>query len=140
MKIELSNALGRVFLTIAYDAENHWVHNNWLGYQTLETVMQGANVCIDILEKYKCPYLLNDNRLVAGPWHQAAEWIAQDWTPRAIATGLIYFAHVVSPEYLARLSAENLNNKISGSFNMQIFVDYEDAKNWLLQAQRGTPA
>ncbi len=95
--------------------------------------MQGANACLEVIQRYKCRCLLNDNRLVTGPWNHATDWIARDWTPRAIAMGLTHFAHVVSPESLARLSAEEMHVKISNNFQMQIFYDYEAAKEWLLQ-------
>ncbi len=136
MKQELKNSLNHNFLTITYDAENCWVYNNWYGSQTLESVMQGAEACLKVLADHKCAYLLNDNRLVAGPWSQATEWIVTDWTPRAVATGLTHFAHVISPESLARLSAENMHHRIRGAFQMQIFEEAYKAEEWLKQARQ----
>lgn len=133
MKKELANAFGNIFLTIDYDAAHRWVYNDWQGYQTLESVMQGANSCLEVIQKFHCSRLLNDNRQVLGPWEHATDWIAQDWTPRAIALGLTHFAHVVSPESMARLSAEHMHVKISNSFQMQIFDDYQQAADWLTQ-------
>ncbi|RDC58821.1 hypothetical protein [Adhaeribacter pallidiroseus] len=57
MKIELPNAFGNIFISISYDAPNGWVYNNWQGYQTLESVMQGANACLEIIQKYNCSRL-----------------------------------------------------------------------------------
>ena len=136
MKKELKNEAGQIFLTIEFDALNQWVYANWSGYQTRASIRQGADTYLEILVQYNCPYLLNDNRLVAGPWSQVTEWITQDWAPRAIAQGLTHFAHVISPESLARLSAENLQHSISSSFQMQIFENPEKAKEWLRQAQK----
>jgi hypothetical protein len=136
MKKEISNAFGNVFLTIEYDAVNHWVENTWLGYQTTESIIKGANACIEEIEAHQCAYLLNDNQQVLGPWDHATDWIAEDWTPRAIAAGLTHFAHVVSPESLAALSAETMQVKVSGSFNMQTFDNQEEAKAWLKEAQK----
>ncbi|WP_146153504.1 hypothetical protein [Adhaeribacter arboris] len=131
MKREITNAFGKNFLTISYDARHQWVYNDWQGYQTLESVIQGANACLEVIQQVKCPRLLNDNRQVLGPWEHATDWIAQDWTPRAIALGLTQFAHVVSPESMARLSAEQMYVKINNSFRMQIFDDYQQAAEWL---------
>lgn len=97
--------------------------------------MQGANACLEVIERFKSSSLLNDNRLVIGPWNHATDWIAQDWTPRAMRLGLTHFAHVVSPESLARLSAEEMHVKISHYFQMRIFDDYEAAREWLLHHQ-----
>lgn len=132
---EISNVFGKVFLTIEYNAANNWVVNTWLGYQTPESIVKGANACIEVIKKYNCPYLLNDNEQVVGPWDHATDWIAEDWTPRAIAAGLTHFAHIASPESLAASSAEMMGQKISGSFNMQTFSNQEDAKAWLSAAQ-----
>ncbi|MFC5269268.1 hypothetical protein [Adhaeribacter terreus] len=136
MKKEISNAFGKVFLTIEYQQEKNWVENTWLGYQTTESIMKGANVCIEELKANHCAYLLNDNQQVVGPWDHATDWIAQDWTPRAIAAGLTHFAHVVSPESLAAMSAEMMQTKIEGSFNMKAFDNQEEAKAWLMAAQK----
>lgn len=131
MKREISNAFGKIFLTVEYDAAHGLVYNNWMGYQTLESIILGANACLEVLGHFKCPYLLNDNRLVVGPWDHATDWIASDWTPRAIAAGLTHFAHVVSPESFAALSAEAMSAKTSGSFHMRIFGDFGEAREWL---------
>jgi hypothetical protein len=44
-------------------------------------------------------------------------------------------AHVISPEALARLSAENMSKRVSSSFQMQIFADAQMAKEWLREVQ-----
>ena len=135
MKRELKNASGQIFLTIELDNQGRWIHANWFGYQTRVSIRQGADTYLEILAASKCPYLLNDNRLVAGPWSQMTDWIAQDWAPRAIAQGLTHFAHVISPESLARLSAQNLQYRIGSSFQMEIFEQAEKAQAWLQQAR-----
>ncbi|WP_192823623.1 STAS/SEC14 domain-containing protein [Rufibacter sp. LB8] len=130
MKKELKNALGRTYLSIEYDAQTHTVTNNWVGYQTFESVVAGANECAQVLGQFNCPKLLNDNRQVSGPWNHAVEWIATDWTPRAIANGLRCFAHVVHPDSLAGISSEEMQQSVSG-FQMQIFGEIEEARKWL---------
>lgn len=135
MKKEVHNAFGKIFLTITYDSHHRWVCNDWQGYQTLESVMQGANACLEVIQSSRSSALLNDNRQVFGPWGHATDWIAQDWTPRAIALGLTHFAHVVSPESLSRLSAEEMSTKIGNFFHMKIFDDYQEAQEWLTQNQ-----
>ncbi|GAA4315047.1 STAS/SEC14 domain-containing protein [Nibribacter koreensis] len=130
MKKELTNSLGRVFLTIEYSEKNNWVYNNWIGYQSYESIVSGANACIKVLNQHHCSFLLNDNRQIIGPWNHAVEWIATDWTPRAIAAGLRYFAHVVDKDSLAKLSSEEMKQSADG-FEMQIFGDIDEATAWL---------
>jgi hypothetical protein len=135
MKKEVKNPFGKVSLTTEYDAVNNWVYNNWQGYQTKDSVMAGANLCLEVLAPTRCPYLLNDNTLVTGPWDHAVDWIAQDWTPRAIAGGLTHFAHVVSPESFAALSGELMHSRIGNHFQMRIFGSIGAAQQWLREAQ-----
>lgn len=136
MKKDLTNAFGKTFLTIEFDKQNNFFYNNWQGYQSLDGVMQGANAYLEHMAKRPCPWLLNDNTNVTGPWDHAVEWIAQDWTPRAIAQGLTHFAHVVSPESFAALSAEAMSASVGTSFYMRIFGSVNDAREWLAEAQR----
>ncbi|GAA3994836.1 hypothetical protein GCM10022408_01560 [Hymenobacter fastidiosus] len=136
MKTELSNGFGKVYLTIEHDATNNWVHNNWIGYQTYVGIIAGADACLHPLAKHECAYLLNDNRLVIGPWDHAVEWIVTDWAPRAIAQGLTHFAQVVSPESLAAMSAEAMHLGIGGRLQMRMFSDIGEARTWLRQAQQ----
>ncbi|MDQ3292255.1 MAG: hypothetical protein M3Q05_13290, partial [Bacteroidota bacterium] len=124
------------FLSISFDAENDWIYGNWIGSQTQENVRLGANAYLEILTEYHCSYLINDNRLVAGPWSQAMEWLITNWLPRAIAGGLTHFAQVISPEPLARLSAENLSHRLSRYIQVQTFEEIQKAQEWLKQAQQ----
>ena len=136
MKQEIANAFGKVFLTMEYEPPNHLIYNCWRGYLTLDSIMTGANQGIGFIAAAKCPYLLNDNTDVTGPWDHAVAWIAQDWTPRAIAVGLKYFAHVVDAKSFAALSAEAMVSGITGLFEMRIFGDAAAARTWLGSVQK----
>ena len=136
MKKELTNAFGNIFLAIEFDQANQFYYNNWQGYQSLEGVMLGANTYLAEMARRPCAFLLNDNTNVRGPWDHAVAWIATDWTPRAMAQGLTHFAHVVSPESFAALSAEAMSASVGTSFYMRIFSNVPDARHWLKEAQR----
>lgn len=136
MKKELLNGFNKAYIITEYLPDENWIYNNWMGFLPLNKVKDGANACLEILTETNCPYLLNDNRLVIGAWDKANEWIATDWTPRAVAVGLRYFAHVVTSESFAELSAVAMNEQVNGSFTMQIFHDIDAAKNWLRSKQQ----
>ncbi|UOG72883.1 STAS/SEC14 domain-containing protein [Hymenobacter tibetensis] len=136
MPIELTNGFGKVYLTIEHDAANQWVYNNWIGYQTYIGIIAGADACLHPLGENRCPYLLNDNRQVIGPWNHAVEWLATDWAPRASRQGLTHFAHVVSPESLAATSAEAMYLGINGQIQMRMFSEIDEAQAWLREAQK----
>lgn len=135
MRTELTNGFGKVYLTIEYNAANHWVYNNWIGYQTHAGIVMGADACLRPLLEHTCSYLLNDNRQVLGPWDHAVDWIVTVWAPRAIAQGLTHFAHVVSPESMAALSAEAMHIGIGGRLHMRMFSDIDLAQKWLREAR-----
>lgn len=136
MKIEVKNVFGKVIFTAEYETADQLVHNEWFGYQTREGIITAANAGLEVIARHRCPHLLNDNTAVLGPWDHAVDWIAQDWTPRAIAAGLTHFAHVVSPESFAALSAEAMASGVAGSFEMRIFGGVPEARAWLRQAQQ----
>ncbi len=139
MKQEVRNSLGKLFLTTQYELAHHWVYNNWIGYQSFDSIVQGANVCLGLIAASGSACLLNDNREVLGPWNHAVEWIASDWTPRAVANGLQYFAHVVSDDSLAKVSSEEMHQKVEG-FEMRMFSDIEEAKSWLNAKKKLVPS
>jgi hypothetical protein len=140
MRTELTNGFGKVYLTIEYNAGGHWVYNNWIGYQTHAGIVAGADACLQPLREHACAYLLNDNRQVLGPWDHAVEWIVTIWAPRAIDQGLTHFAHVVSPESMAALSAEAMHIGIGGRLQMRIFSEINEAEAWLRAARLGALA
>jgi hypothetical protein len=135
LRKELTNLFGKTFISIEYDHQHKWVYNNWKGYQSYENVVTGANACLEFFIQYKCACLLNDNRQVVGPWDHATDWIATDWTPRALRAGMKFFAHVVDKQTLAGMSAEQLHQKIGHVFEMKVFDDIEEAKDWLKNCQ-----
>lgn len=131
-QLELSNATGRVFYTVEYDAANRWIYSNWIGYVSVENVMEGCNLGIDALKQTGCPNLLNDNRQLTGPWKEANDWIAQDWTPRALQAGLKNFAHITSPSVFGELSAVDLETRLDDiNFMLKVFKDADNASAWL---------
>lgn len=126
----LKNDLGKEFIRIEYQETDRWIYSRWLGDVTVEDVKQGAEKILDQVKQHSCPNVLNDNRELVGSWDEATPWVQQDWMPRAIAAGLQKFAHIISPDIFAAMSAEEMNAKIAG-FEMRIFEDETEAKAWL---------
>jgi hypothetical protein len=131
-KIELKNQLQKVFYTIEYNKEKNWLYSNWIGYISVEDVKTGANKAIEVIAATKCGNVLNDNRQVTGPWSKANDWIANDWMPRALKTGLRNFAMVTSPNLFGEMSAKELETRLDSiGFVMRNFKDYNEAAAWL---------
>lgn len=132
MKHELTNPLGRVFITIEEDKENRWIHVVWMGYLTAENIKAGATAYIEALSKEKFNCVLNDTRLVIGPWDHSMDWIIDVWSHAAAKAGLEHFAMIVSPETMAEASAANFTNHLT-AFEAQLFEDLQSAQKWLRQ-------
>ncbi|MDO7854687.1 hypothetical protein [Hymenobacter convexus] len=122
---------GHVFLTATRDRANGWIHAQWSGVQTLETIQTGGLAYVDMLRAEPCPKLLNDHRELVGRFTGANEWIAQVWTPRIMQAGLRYFAQVLSPGIFGQLSMQDLHQRISDQFEIKLFGQLEDAEAWL---------
>ncbi|RTQ49643.1 hypothetical protein EJV47_12560 [Hymenobacter gummosus] len=122
---------GHVFLTAERNRAEGWIHARWSGVQTLETVQQGGLAYVDMLRAEPCAKLLNDHRELVGRFTEANDWIAQVWTPLIVQAGLRYFAHVLSPGIFGQMSIKDLHQRIEGVFELRMFGDLEEAKQWL---------
>jgi hypothetical protein len=136
MQHELLNNQNKTFLQWEFDKENNWLYLNWIGYSSRENLIRGVEAVLKTLEEIRCPYLLNDNRELLGPWDQANDWMQTTMIPKATSFGLKYFAHVLSPGMAGALSAQDLHSRVDGSFNMQLFGEMEKAKTWLREKQK----
>ena len=132
MKVELKNKFGKIYYSVEYDQANGWNYSNWTGYVTVEEVKQACLEGLALISSNRCPDLLNDNSLIAGPWSGANDWIATVWMPQALRLGLKRFAHVVSPNVFSAMSASQLVNRVEGmNFEMRIFQTRAEAQKWL---------
>ena len=119
------------FVEIHYDAANHWIEANWLGYQNLESVKKGCMMMLDLMKKNKCSKVLNDNTYVLGNWSEASDWGAEFWFPTMQQAGLEYFAWIYAPVTFSRMAAHKSVDVMLGSITAQFFTEKEAAAEWL---------
>jgi hypothetical protein len=115
-------------IEIAYDRENGLLHCNWIGFQNKESIMKSGEKILECLMRKKVNKVLNDNTLVTGPWHEAAEWTVTNWFPRMEKAGLQHFAWIFSNNIFAELSAKKA---MPSSKVVRSFADIKPAKDWL---------
>ena len=122
-------------IEISYDPANSYIYCNWIGYQNKQSIINTGGIILDLLKQKGVSKVLNDNTLVTGPWHEAAEWTATVWFPDMIKAGLKYFAWIFSPNIFAELSAKMAmpGNDIVKSFN-----GLEEARQWLINVKQST--
>jgi hypothetical protein len=128
---ELKSPLGKTFLAIHYRSEGPWIHADWIGYPTGPSVLQGAVAYLDHMQAQRCHAVLNDNRNLVGRWDASIDFLEQHWIPKAVATGLRYWAHLDTPGTFSVASADALRARIRGQFEVQIFEDQLQAEDWL---------
>ncbi len=120
-------------LDIEFDSQEHFLYANWKGFQNVDSIKDGGEKLLRLLVAKKVSNILNDNRLVTGPWQGAAEWVAKDWFPRMFAVGMKRFAWVQSQNVFSQLSADktlsetDISQKSEG---IRIFNNLEQAQQW----------
>ncbi|MFD1188092.1 hypothetical protein [Pontibacter rugosus] len=128
---ELKKANGDVFCEVTRMSGNAYVFINWIGIQSLETVVIGGNYVLSILRAKPCSMLLNSNRELIGPWETAINWWVYKWAPQAKDVGVRYFAHVLSPGIYGQRSFHSLYPQLKMQLEVKPFEDEEGAKEWL---------
>ncbi|WP_143437151.1 MULTISPECIES: hypothetical protein [Hymenobacter] len=118
-------------MSISYRPEGPWIHADWIGYPTGNSVLQGALAYLDQMQKQGCRAVLNDNRRLVGRWDASLEFLEQQWIPHALSTGLRYWAHLDNPGAFSVESADALRTRINGRFEVGIFEDQLQAEDWL---------
>jgi len=117
-------------IQIYYDEEDQWLYVNWLGFQTVESVMIGCEKMLKLMKENDCGKILNDNTYVEGMWSGAARWGAYNWFPRMRENGLEWFAWIYAHSTLSKLSTDKTLSLMEPDY-IRTFYDLEEAKTWL---------
>lgn len=125
----------RTFVKIYSDEENQLICNEWIGFLKKEQVIPGALKVLELIRQTNAPYMLNDGSKNTGPWADSNEWIATEWMPQAVSSGMKYFAQVLSPNIFSQLSAQQMEANAAG-FQMKMFESAETARKWLEEMRK----
>lgn len=127
---KLSNSKS-VFIEIEREPLDECITTNWIGILSFQDVQEGALAVLEELKETGYKILINDNRQVIGDWRVANDWLINEWLPLALECKLEKFAHILSPYYYGKLSAEDLQSRIAGQLEMKIFQNEEEAREWV---------
>ncbi len=114
-----------------YDLSENWFYLSWQGEQALKSRMKAFDQVLEYFNRANCTKILNDNFYNTTVWNDCALWIANDWLPRAEASGLRTMAWVYSSDPEVRKSAEEMLSRLSSKAIIIAFDHLEDAKAWL---------
>jgi hypothetical protein len=117
--------------TLDYDEADGWLRATWLGYIDPHEAYNGAARFLDAMQQLHCPYLLNDNSQLSGPWFDSVEWLRLVWAPQAVRLGLRYIAHVMQPHDLLHEVATLPDQPFGDQLTLQFFDTAESAVEWL---------
>lgn len=132
-KRELRKANGDVFFEAERKADNSFICANWIGVQSLESIVMGGNQLLSMLRKKPCSAILNNNHELVGPWDVGISWLAFKWAPQAKELGVEHYAHVMSYGIFGQNSFNSVAPLLKNHFEVRVFEDETDAKEWLRQ-------
>lgn len=115
---------------LTYEEATRWLRATWSGYVDPVEAMKGAEAYLRHAAHTPCAFLLNDNSRLRGPWFDSLDWLAEVWVPQAARLGLRYVAHVLQADRHSDIIPSRLPASVP--FELQIFRDVEDARQWLL--------
>jgi hypothetical protein len=120
--------------TLTYENEG-WLRATWRGFVDMAEALRGADNYLKTLTELRCPYLLNDNVELHGPWFDSIEWLERIWVPQAVGMGLRYVAHVVQADSLSDTITTHFQGPKVGGLELQIFQQVAEAEAWLRHCQ-----
>lgn len=137
-KKDLRKSNGDLFFEVERKGKNDYILVNWVGIQSVETIMLGANTLLNMLRQNPCAALLNSNKELIGPWDDGALFLGNRWTIQARNLGLLYFAHVLSPGIYGQRSFIKFETNARDHFQIQTFHSDKEAAAWLVKQQAGS--
>ena len=121
--------------TLTFEQHNQWLRATWRGFVDVPEAMRGAEYYLANAGPFRCPYLLNDNAAIQGPWFDSLEWLERAWLPHALRLGLRCVAHVVQADTGTDILTHNFPEPLVGSLELQIFQRVSEAEEWLRYCQ-----
>lgn len=125
--------------TLTWEEPDGWLRATWRGFVDPNEAQRGAENYLAQAVPFQCPYLLNDNVALRGPWFDSLDWLERVWLPQALVLGLRYVAHVVQADAHDDVLTLNFPQPLVGQVELQIFVQVAEAEDWLRSCQQRLP-
>ena len=133
-RTELRKTNGDVFFEATREAGNSYILVNWVGLQSLETIMLGANQILNMLRQRPAFAILNSNKELIGPWDEGALFLGNTWAPKARLLGVKNFAHVLAPGIYGKRAVQYFLQSAEKYLQIQTFETDQEAAEWLLSS------
>jgi len=129
---ELKKSNGDLFFEAERKFDNSFILVNWIGIQTLETVMMGANSLLTMLRREPCSAILNSHKELIGPWEDSALFLGSKWAVQAKILGVFHFAQVLAPGIYGQRSFQTFYQLAQRHLQIETFATDAEAEAWLL--------
>jgi hypothetical protein len=131
MTTKLTNAFGKVYLTIKADTFNKWVQVSWEGYVNENNIKTGGQAILETIKETGFTCVLIDMLQVLGPIRTSG-WTVDVWTPAMAKAGVKHMALVNSPDAISATDVSDFHNQ-QKYFQTEVFTNKADAAEWLRQ-------
>ena len=131
-KKELKKGNGDLFFEAERKGGNSYILVNWIGIQSLESMMMVANQLLTMLRQQPCPGILNSNKELIGPWDDGALFLGTKWARQAKILGVLHFAQVLAPGIYGQRSFQQFYQFAQQHFQIETFATDAEAEAWLL--------
>jgi hypothetical protein len=123
------------YCQLTFEQPQGWLRATWVGQINTHDAMSGARNYLAQAAPFHCPYLLNDNEALRGPWFDSIEWLERAWLPQALHLDLRYIAHVVQADTHSDILTLTNPTSVAGQLELQFFDDVASAEEWLRSCQ-----
>jgi hypothetical protein len=129
-EVTVATTLQQLDCVVGYDADVPCVVMRWTGYD--RNGFRGANghVLEEIVER-RADRLLGEMEALTGVSLADADWLANDWIPRAVAAGLRRAALVTSAFDLGHAPLRLVGERLPAGLELRYFDDAGAAREWL---------
>ncbi|MDQ4140295.1 MAG: hypothetical protein M3142_07195 [Bacteroidota bacterium] len=129
---ELRKTNGDLFFEVERKPANSYILANWIGIQSLESIMMGTNLVLSMLRREPCSAILNSNKELIGPWDEGALYMGNKWVMDVNTLGVIHYAHVLAPGIYGQRSFEKFFRLAQPYLQIEVFNTDKEAEAWLL--------
>jgi len=130
--VTLDSATGKTYFECGILKDTDIIRCVWSGDSLdFDLTKNAANSIVRLLKQTGFSKVLDDNRKGFGDWPDLAIWLKTEWMQALKETNLTSYAHVLSPDFNAKLPAYDLFNQTTDGIDFVTFDSFNAAYNWL---------
>lgn len=130
--VKLNNPVGKTYFECGILKDTDIIRSVWSGdSRDLDLAKRAAGSIVELLEQTGYKKVLDDNRMGFGDWPDLIVWLKTDWMHSLLQTNLSAYAHVLSPDFDAKLPAYELFNQTKDNVDFVTFDSFNTALHWL---------